>query len=152
MRIGLQGHPRLLEAAYERSRRILHPFRRWMVSGGRVERFFVAIEKVLKGAIFDCRMCGDCVLHVTGMVCPMTCPKTMRNGPCGGVNLNGNCEIKPEMKCVWVEAWERSTMMRVYSEGIMVVLPPRKGQLQGGSAWINDFSGVAGKNPEGWME
>ena len=76
----------------------------------------------------------------------------MRNGPCGGVNLNGNCEIKPEMKCVWVEAWERSTMMRVYSEGIMVVLPPRKGQLQGGSAWINDFSGVAGKNPEGWME
>ena len=26
----------------------------------------------------------------------MNCPKTLRNGPCGGVRQNGGCEIKPE--------------------------------------------------------
>ena len=150
MRIGLYLHPRLLEVAYECSRRILHPFRRWMVHGGLVERIFVGAEKVLKGAIFDCQMCGDCVLHLTGMVCPVNCPKTMRNGPCGGVNLNGSCEINPEMKCVWVEAWERSKLMNTYNRNIMVLSPPLSGQLQGGSAWINECSGVAGKNPGGW--
>jgi hypothetical protein len=36
------------------------------------------------------------------MSCPMNCPKSIRNGPCGGVRLNGHCEIKPEMRCVWV--------------------------------------------------
>ena len=40
------------------------------------------------------------------MSCPMNCPKNLRNGPCGGVRENGHCEVKPEMKCVWVQAWE----------------------------------------------
>ena len=53
-------------------------------------------------------MCGQCVLHDTGMTCPMTCPKTLRNGPCGGVREDGHCEVKPEMRCVWVKADERA--------------------------------------------
>ena len=53
------------------------------------------IEHALKKPIWDCRMCGQCVLHSTGMTCPMTCPKTLRNGPCGGVRENGNCEVVP---------------------------------------------------------
>ena len=123
-----------------------------MVRGGVVERLFVALEKVLKGAIFDCQMCGDCVLHRSGMTCPMTCPKNMRNGPCGGVNVNGNCEIIPEMACVWLQAWERSKDMRVHGHEIQLILPPQQRQLQYGSAWINDFSGLAGQTPIGWME
>jgi len=43
------------------------------------------VEHAVKGPVWDCRMCGQCVLHSTGMTCPMTCPKTLRNGPCGGV-------------------------------------------------------------------
>ena len=39
-------------------------------------------------------MCGQCVLHSTGMTCPMTCPKTLRNGPCGGVREDGDCEVE----------------------------------------------------------
>ncbi|MGA1216231.1 MAG: methylenetetrahydrofolate reductase C-terminal domain-containing protein, partial [Candidatus Nanopelagicales bacterium] len=41
------------------------------------------IEHAVKKPVWDCRMCGQCVLHSTGMTCPMTCPKTLRNGPCG---------------------------------------------------------------------
>ena len=58
------------------------------------------LEHIVKGQVWDCRMCGTCVLHSTGMTCPMTCPKTLRNGPCGGVRENGHCEVKPEMRCV----------------------------------------------------
>ena len=82
----------------------------------------------------------------------MTCPKNMRNGPCGGVRQNGNCEIIPEMKCVWMQAWDRSKRMRVYGDEILTILPPRKGQLQDGSAWINDFTGIAVQHPAGWVE
>jgi methylenetetrahydrofolate reductase (NADPH) len=57
-------------------------------------------------------MCGQCVLHSTGMTCPMNCPKTLRNGPCGGVREDGHCEVKPEMRCVWLKAYERSRPCR----------------------------------------
>ena len=66
------------------------------------------VEKRVKGFMFDCRMCGQCVLSSTGMSCPMNCPKQLRNGPCGGVRANGNCEVEPDMPCVWVKAWEGS--------------------------------------------
>ena len=66
------------------------------------------IEKATKGPVFGCKMCGQCVLHSTGLTCPMTCPKTLRNGPCGGVRADGTCEVKPEMQCVWLKAYERS--------------------------------------------
>ncbi|MGL6279529.1 MAG: methylenetetrahydrofolate reductase C-terminal domain-containing protein, partial [Gaiella sp.] len=66
------------------------------------------VEHAVKEPVFGCRMCGQCVLHDTGMTCPMTCPKTLRNGPCGGVRENGHCEVKPEMRCVWLEAEKRS--------------------------------------------
>ena len=50
------------------------------------------IERSTKGPVFGCKMCGQCVLHSTGLTCPMTCPKTLRNGPCGGVRPDGGCE------------------------------------------------------------
>ena len=53
-------------------------------------RLLETVEHAVKGPIWDCRMCGQCVLHSTGMTCPMTCPKTLRNGPCGGVREDGN--------------------------------------------------------------
>src|ERR1035437_2431962 len=64
----------------------------------RLERPVAAIESVFKGLLFDCKMCGQCVLSSTGMSCPMNCPKNLRNGPCSGVRDGGFCEVKPEMK------------------------------------------------------
>jgi hypothetical protein len=41
-------------------------------------------ERLVKSRLFGCRMCGQCALPVTAYACPMTCPKQLRNGPCGG--------------------------------------------------------------------
>jgi hypothetical protein len=81
-------------------------------------------------------MCGNCVLSSTGMTCPMNCPKTIRNGPCGGVREDGNCEVKPEMKCVWVEAWEGAARMQGGDKIHEVQFATDKSKT-GSSAWLN---------------
>jgi hypothetical protein len=101
----------------------------------RVERPMALVERGVKGLLFDCRMCGQCVLSSTGMSCPMNCPKELRNGPCGGVRPGGFCEVKPEMRCVWVLAWDGAANMRG-RERILEVLPPVDRRLQGSSAWL----------------
>ncbi len=80
--------------------------------GTSLDRPITAMEAGFKGLFFDCQMCGDCALSKTGMSCPMNCPKTIRNGPCGGVRANGMCEVKPDMRCVWVAAWEGASRMK----------------------------------------
>jgi len=146
----LQRYPHFLELAYNFTHTALKPFSRWLKPKTNVEALFIKVEEVSKGAVFDCRMCGQCVLHSTGMTCPMTCPKNLRNGPCGGVRPNGNCEIIPDMPCVWVQAWERSMHMPAYGKDIFNLTPPLNRSLQNTSAWINDFTGLAEKLPSGW--
>ncbi len=101
----------------------------------RLEKPVRVVEKAIKGLMFDCQMCGKCVLSSTGMSCPMNCPKSIRNGPCGGVRLDGNCEVKPEMRCVWVEAWRGSQKMRD-SQAIQQVQIPVDNLLKGSSSWL----------------
>ena len=146
----LQDRPHVLEIVYGATLGLLRPFRRWLKPGGKMEGIFAAGERITKGMTFDCRMCGDCVLHSTGMTCPMTCPKNLRNGPCGGVRPNGNCEVIPDMPCVWLKAWERSRKMPVYGDGILAVMHPLDRRLEGTSAWINELSVEVKKTPEGW--
>jgi hypothetical protein len=81
-------------------------------------------------------MCGQCVLGSTGMSCPMNCPKNLRNGPCGGVRANGHCEVIPEMKCVWVLAWEGSQRIPGGAEAMRAVQPAVDLRLQGSSSWL----------------
>jgi methylenetetrahydrofolate reductase (NADPH) len=97
------------------------------------------IERSLKGIFFDCNMCGDCVLSSTGMSCPMNCPKHIRNGPCGGVRENGNCEIEPDMKCVWLDAWSGAAKMKNADRNgwqITNVQLPLDSSLDGRSSWL----------------
>jgi hypothetical protein len=64
----------------------------------------------LFGAVMDgqgnfyekCSLCGECVLDITGGVCPVTlCAKGLMNGPCGGMD-KGKCEVDKEQDCAWV--------------------------------------------------
>jgi len=131
-------HARGLNRFYQRFERLLvrmdGVFR--ALSYERAERPVAAVEKAVKGLLFDCRMCGQCVLSSTGMACPMNCPKTLRNGPCGGVRADGNCEVKPEMKCVWVEAWRGSQRIEGGVEALRTLQFAVDHRLQGRSSWL----------------
>jgi hypothetical protein len=69
------------------------------------------------------------------MSCSMNCPKNLRNGPCGGVRANGNCEVKPDMRCVWVAAWEGAQAM-AGGKTILDIQRPVDNTLKGTSSWL----------------
>jgi hypothetical protein len=149
----LRDYPQVLEVAYQFTERIVEGLNPLLKRIGyeRADRLFRAPERIGKGAVFNCKMCGQCTLHFTGMTCPMTCPKNLRNGPCGGVRLNGYCEVIPDMKCVWVEAFERSQKMSVYGDGFFNIQPPLNQQLAGKSAFVNLLSVQGADMPDVWI-
>ncbi|HXY76995.1 MAG TPA: methylenetetrahydrofolate reductase C-terminal domain-containing protein [Steroidobacteraceae bacterium] len=109
----------------------------WRLIGyERLDRPLAGVERVVKGVLFDCRMCGQCILSSTGMSCPMNCPKNLRNGPCGGVRANGRCEVRPEMTCVWVEAFEGSARIPGGLDALREVQVAVDRRLQGKSSWL----------------
>ncbi len=131
------SNSRMLESLYRTFEPVvmrLHPL--WQAVGySRAEKPVRVVEKAVKNLMFDCQMCGQCILSSTGMSCPMNCPKSIRNGPCGGVRLNGHCEVKPEMPCVWVDAWRGSQAMR-NNEAIQKVQAPVNFSYQESSSWL----------------
>ncbi|MCV7336075.1 methylenetetrahydrofolate reductase C-terminal domain-containing protein [Mycolicibacterium senegalense] len=103
-------------------------------------RIFTALERVTKQRIYGCRMCGQCALPTTGYACPMTCPKQIRNGPCGGVSPEGNCEVHPEMRCVWVIGSERATRAGRSSD-LALLHRPVDYRESNRSSWVNYWLG-----------
>jgi hypothetical protein len=150
----LRDHPRFLERLYLATRWIfmrLDPLIR-RFGYRRAAGWISPPEEFLKKLVFDCRMCGQCILHSTGMTCSMTCPKNLRNGPCGGVRLNGHCEVYPERPCIWVQAYEHSLRMPIYGSELIQIQPPVNRQLEGTSAWINMLTGEDLKVSDGWTQ
>jgi len=130
-------HSRWFEWVYQTLEQVLiglHPMLN-RVGYERLDKPVAWFEKIIKGFLFDCQMCGQCVLSSTGMSCPMNCPKQLRNGPCGGVRPGGYCEVKPAMRCVWVDAFEGSQRMRS-GVSIQLVQFPVDRRLQGRSSWL----------------
>jgi hypothetical protein len=142
-------HSKGLNAFYKAFEAVLlklHPLFRW-IGYERLERPTAAVERAVKGLLFDCRMCGQCILSSTGMSCPMNCPKNLRNGPCGGVRANGHCEVRPEMKCVWVQAVAGATRIpggMQAMQGVQVAVDRR---LQGKSSWLRVVRQRIGEMP-----
>ena len=115
------------------------PLRRWqpafrpfgkLPAGGRLLAF---VERAVKGPLFGCRMCGNCLLQETAFICHMACPKGIRNGPCGGVT-NGYCYVDPTRKCAWYLIYERSERMH-REKKLLEVLPPVDWDRAGGETW-----------------
>lgn len=97
------------------------------------ERLLAFTERVVKGPLFGCRMCGNCLLQETAFICHMECPKGIRNGPCGGVN-NGYCYVDPKRKCAWSQIYNRSR--RLHRENkLLEVLPPVDWDRAGRETW-----------------
>jgi ferredoxin len=58
-----------------------------------------------------CAACGDCILGITGGICPIArCSKSLLNGPCGGSEA-GHCEIDPDVPCAWQLIYDRLISM-----------------------------------------
>jgi len=54
-----------------------------------------------------CQACGNCVLALTGGICPIArCSKSLLNGPCGG-SQRGKCEVDPNIDCAWQLIYDR---------------------------------------------
>jgi len=115
----------------------LHPLLQ-VIGYDRLEKPVALVEKIVKGFMFDCKMCGNCVLSATGMSCPMNCPKQLRNGPCGGVRANGKCEVNPDILCVWTASYIGSPNMR-RGDNIMLVQTPVDRSIEGNSSWLREI-------------
>ncbi len=71
-----------------------------------------------------CAACGDCILGLTGGICPIArCSKSLLNGPCGG-SENGHCEIDPEVACAWQLIYDRLES-KGKLETLMEITPPK---------------------------
>ncbi len=97
-------------------------------------RLLGKIELYIKGPLFGCRMCGNCLLQETAFICPMECPKGMRNGPCGGVTPAKNCYIDETRKCVWISIYERARK-KGREDKLLEILPPLDWNKVGTETW-----------------
>lgn len=107
-----------------------YPFKREKFS----RRLLAKTELIIKGPLFGCRMCGNCLLQETAFICPMECPKGMRNGPCGGVTPEKNCYVDETRKCVWYAIYKRS-LKTGRQEMLLEVLPPLDWYKTGTETW-----------------
>ncbi len=79
----------------------------------------------------NCSACGDCLLALTGGICPVTrCTKGLLNGACGGAR-NGKCELDPEKDCGWELIYQRLERLGKLDR-IKEIRPPRNYQAK---AW-----------------
>ncbi|MFH2073487.1 MAG: methylenetetrahydrofolate reductase C-terminal domain-containing protein, partial [Actinomycetota bacterium] len=78
-------------------------------------------------------MCGNCLLQETAFICPMECPKGLRNGPCGG-STPEICYVDETRPCVWYKIHERA-FAKGREEKLLEVLPPLDWEKVGGETW-----------------
>lgn len=118
------------------ARRAMRAFFAWVDRHPTMNRLFERFEYYSKRSVFGCEACGNCVLGSMEYVCPQTCPKQMRNGPCGGTFM-GRCEVV-DQACIWVSVYQRAEAAdRVPTLKTFIPAPNRR--LQGTASWINYF-------------
>ncbi|HEY9151955.1 MAG TPA: methylenetetrahydrofolate reductase C-terminal domain-containing protein [Anaerolineales bacterium] len=101
------------------------------------KRALATLEMSIKGPLFGCRMCGNCLLQETAFICPMECPKGLRNGPCGG-STSEYCYVDETRPCVWYKIYERSFAMG-REDRLLEVLPPLDWDKVGSETWGDIF-------------
>ena len=104
------------------------------------QRVLQGVELAVKGPLFGCRMCGNCLLQETAFICPMECPKGARNGPCGG-STEEHCYVDETRPCIWYQIYDRAFRLN-RQEMLMEVLPPLDWDKVGGETWGDVVRGV----------
>ncbi len=101
------------------------------------------LEHVGKTFLYGCIDCGDCGLEAVAYSCPMAmCPKSERNGPCGG-SMDGYCEVYPPTKeggtrfCVHYMAYHRLKRAGLLDKYTSFITPPNDWTYWQRSAWSN---------------
>jgi len=118
------------------ARRVLTRLARAVDRRPAVAALLERVELAVKQPAFGCQACGNCVLGHLEYVCPQTCPKQLRNGPCGGTDM-GRCEVV-DQPCIWNRVYERAVAAgRVEALGVFIPAPDRA--LRGTSSWLNYF-------------
>jgi methylenetetrahydrofolate reductase (NADH) len=117
-------------------RRRLHSVAAWVDRRPLLAKLTERFEYAVKRPVFGCQACGNCVLGHMEYVCPQTCPKQMRNGPCGGTFLT-RCEVI-DQECIWVSVYQRAEAAHRVGE-LKTYIPAPDRTLQGTSSWINYF-------------
>ena len=107
-----------------------YPFKKEKVG----RRLLEKTELFIKGPLFGCRMCGNCLLQETAFICPMECPKGMRNGPCGGITPLKNCYVDETRKCIWYCIYKRAEKLG-REEMLLEVIPPLDLEKVGTETW-----------------
>jgi methylenetetrahydrofolate reductase (NADPH) len=119
-------------------RRRLEAVSAWVDKRPLLRKVTERFEYVIKRPVFGCEACGNCVLGHMEYVCPQTCPKQMRNGPCGGTFLT-RCEVI-DQECIWVSVYQRADAAERVGE-LKTFIPAPDRRLQETSSWINYFLG-----------
>lgn len=106
-----------------------YPFKREPLGS----RMLASVERMVKGPMFGCRMCGNCLLQETAFICPMECPKGVRNGPCGG-STSEHCYVDETRPCIWYKIYDRAFHLG-REEILLEVLPPLDWDKTGTETW-----------------
>jgi ferredoxin len=71
-----------------------------------------------------CAACGQCLLGLTGGICPIArCSKQLLNGPCGG-SSKGKCEVNADIDCAWQLIYDKlKAQGRLHL--LMEITPPK---------------------------
>jgi methylenetetrahydrofolate reductase (NADPH) len=127
-----------------------HDLLNWAVArpdGSRLERLATNFEEVTKSRSLGCEMCGDCRIPDLQFLCPEPtsgCAKRLTNGPCGGADESGNCEVVPERRCYWGEVIERALKAGEF-DTLGAFQLPKDPRLAHTSSWRNEVLGLCPK-------
>jgi len=85
-----------------------------------------------------CIQCQDCILGMTGGICPIArCAKNLLHGPCGG-SEGGKCEVHPDLPCAWHLIIERLNKLGGLDK-LEALIPPKD--------WSVSFTGSMSAPP-----
>lgn len=95
---------------------------KWVVPG--LNTSFLGLPAEQGVWVERCAACGNCILGLTGGICPIArCSKSLLNGPCGG-SEEGHCEINADIPCAWQLIYDRLKAMNRL-DVLLEIQPPK---------------------------